>query len=1181
MNSFKTDEVSLKRQGLIDEDFTFTDMMSLSKLQQHSCELTNGRCMRRDKEGNERCRVPVHPSSDKNYFEDLEPFPMDEDLARILEKLGLCEIVEGEMVYDEKLRSGRWHYKSDGASDHASPTIPVLLAIFKSSTNVQHCDPRFQVAYLIKYISKEENHAFVYNKNQKSMEDVALETDTVRNMTYHSEKVAQNIQDKDKAPIGREICYQEILWNLFGFEYSETNVEFIHVSTFPPEFRGGVLRNSRHGKQDHTEVVDINEDRMSLPQWRRFTDYQVILHDSYTKSKFTIDNTSKFNIRPPELVVFSDLFKFFKWFIREPRRLKPTPKPADLKHTLWIDALGFQWKLRSQYIEEACKYLESQIEDNAAAVELLEHIFQPLFLEEEDEDYAMLYHNFVNNDHAKPVVVVGSLIDPMSPSQFLYHLCLSFGNMTTELDFCTQPSALDCFRAVGMVEEDVTVEQNLTRLERLYVETDLLFHPCNVQQLATKLKATDTFFKLVQDGNFHIGYLIFEEEMIRKNTMEIQKFWTTNKENVIEAARSMSIDVPEELGPGWRPVLEQQPNQTSASYEEQKGALDLCLKAVDAYKEKKDSLRFPILTGPPGTGKTHTMFHAALYAASLGLNVMMTAITGERARMLGGIHYHYLLDWHGSSSQFTSVQYTIKSCLQSLYQHPLKLAKLAQTDVFGFDEIGMVNSEQMSIFDKVLQLIMNTRKPFGGKLMFAAGDSLQLPPINGHSLWLSTYLLTCFQLYTLKEYVRAEGDADLRYILQVFRESQITEDQAEAVWQMIERNCHFVSTWNEVPDMALRIVATRSARERATRNFLAKLRDSNISLVEYHALDEFENLNNHWYPADASFARDISKDCLEEEIVTLYIGAVVRMTYNSNVADIRFNQGQLAIVYALPDRTLPQKDQRIGLILVPPGCTTWEEPSTEWQKISLSRHTTAPMQTGNSSLRFRRQQWPVVLNVSCTVHKVIGSTCNCVATELNQNDSSLRFWQREQLVVVVSRVRTLSDLYFVGPVSVTRASILSLCNMRDIWRDYINSVVLKSAVNVVQETPIEISPFQPFYRPLPDGECVYILYSASRRVCYCGQTGNMRRRLRQHNSGYGAAATREGRPWDCLAIVTGMINGERERRDIESQIHAYILQFPLCTPLRLLEYLHNVVSVRNETSGNQNLKITAYHDKRV
>jgi DNA replication protein DnaC len=1171
---FQTDEVSLSRNGLIDEQFTYNDILPLSKLQQHSCEMGNGRCMRRDGEGNERCRVPLHPQSDKNWFEELEPFKMDEDLARILEDLGLCEIVEGEVVYDEKLRAGRWHYKSDGVTDHAVPTIPALLAIFKSTTNVQHCDPRFQVAYLIKYITKQENHAFVYNKNQKSQENVALETDTVRNMTYHSEKVAQKLQDKKKAPIGREICYQEVLWNLFGFEYSLTNVHFVHVSTFPPEFRGGVLRHNSRGKTDNTEAMNINDGRLSLPEWRRFTDMQIIIHDSYRKSKFTVDNTSQFNIRPPELFVFSDLFKYFKWFAREKQRPHKKPRPGELKDTLWLDALGFQWKVRSQYVRDAANYLESLGEGNDAALALLEHIFQPL-MEEED---AMLCVNFVNDTNRKPVVVVGSLIDPLSPSQFLYHLCLAFGKVTTELEFCTQGSALECLRSVGIFQDDLSVEENLRQLFRRYVQTDLLFHPCNIQQLGKKLKASDAFFKLVQAKDFDIGYLVFDNEMTEKSKEDLNNFWSTNRNNVIEAAMSMSIAFPDPPSADWKPILEQTPTQSRASFEEQRKGLDLCLKAVDAYHNKADTLRFPILTGPPGTGKTHIMFHAALYAVSLGYNVMMTSITGERARVLGGMHFHLLLGMAGTTSHFTSVQYQIKSCVQSLYQHPMKLAKLVQTDIFFIDEIGMFNSEQFSIFDKVLQLIMNSRKPFGGKLVLASGDCLQLPPINGHSLWLSTYLLTCFQLYALKEYVRAEGDANLRLILKMFRKSEITNEEVELVWQLIESNCRFVSSWDEVPDMALRIVATKKARKKATNNFLHNLESRDVVLVKFQALDEYENNNNHWYPADASFGPQISKDCLEEQVLTLYQNAVVRMTYNSNVSGIRFNQGQLAIVYQMPDSSVPVKDQRLGLILVPPGCTTWDEPSDIWQKIIVPLHTTPPIQSGYSKLRFRRQQWPVVLNISCTVHKIIGSTCNCVATELNQNDASLRFWEREQFVVLVSRVRKLSDLYFVGNPDVTHSSIQYLCQLRDMWRDYVNDVVYKSAVNIVQDDAIHTSPFLPFYRELPNGECVYIIYSASSGRCYCGQTEDMRRRINQHNTGNGAAATREGRPWDCLALVTGITNGERERRDIESQVHGFIHQFPSCRPFRLLGYMRQVVQERNAASGLETLKYTAFHE---
>ena len=66
-------------------------------------------------------------------------------------------------------------------------------------------------------------------------------------------------------------------------------------------------------------------------------------------------------------------------------------------------------------------------------------------------------------------------------------------------------------------------------------------------------------------------------------------------------------------------------------------------------------------------------------------------------------------------------------------------------------------------------------------------------------------------------------------------------------------------------------------------------------------------------------------------------------------------------------------------------------------------------------------------------------------------------------------------------------------------------------------------------------ECVYIYI----RYCfYIGETINLRRRLREHNSGLGASFTNvpERRPWAVFCFITGFSN-EVERRDCERYWH--------------------------------------------
>ena len=65
----------------------------------------------------------------------------------------------------------------------------------------------------------------------------------------------------------------------------------------------------------------------------------------------------------------------------------------------------------------------------------------------------------------------------------------------------------------------------------------------------------------------------------------------------------------------------------------------------------------------------------------------------------------------------------------------------------------------------------------------------------------------------------------------------------------------------------------------------------------------------------------------------------------------------------------------------------------------------------------------------------------------------------------------------------------------------------------------EFSPFIHFKTPF----CCYLLKSTTTRKTYFGYTKNVSKRLRQHNGEIkgGAKATRYGRPWIIICVITG------------------------------------------------------------
>lgn len=67
---------------------------------------------------------------------------------------------------------------------------------------------------------------------------------------------------------------------------------------------------------------------------------------------------------------------------------------------------------------------------------------------------------------------------------------------------------------------------------------------------------------------------------------------------------------------------------------------------------------------------------------------------------------------------------------------------------------------------------MKKQQFFGGMLVVATMDIQQLPPITGHPCLTSSFILTCFHLTALHEYVSARTDQNLQQLITLAHQVQ-------------------------------------------------------------------------------------------------------------------------------------------------------------------------------------------------------------------------------------------------------------------------------------------------------------------------------------------------------------------------------------------------------------------------
>jgi predicted GIY-YIG superfamily endonuclease len=138
----------------------------------------------------------------------------------------------------------------------------------------------------------------------------------------------------------------------------------------------------------------------------------------------------------------------------------------------------------------------------------------------------------------------------------------------------------------------------------------------------------------------------------------------------------------------------------------------------------------------------------------------------------------------------------------------------------------------------------------------------------------------------------------------------------------------------------------------------------------------------------------------------------------------------------------------------------------------------------------------------------------------------------EQLLVLVSRVRTFQDLYFVGdgdPQQIREATfnaMRAVINRNSPFTGYVSEMLKR--INYLDGKKLSIQvrlPAFPYiHREIPPalGYVYMIVSQKNPHLGYVGETKDFKRRLLEHNSEMGGCVqTRADKPWLPVVLITG------------------------------------------------------------
>ena len=1146
--STRTDYESLLERGFVKDRDDYVQLQKLAhQIFVHNCSNARFKCMRTKADGSSYCRVPNY----RPGFEATELI-VDSVFPNSFKEL-LCEVnlatktdTNGDVKYvlDELLRYSMYNYPKEPGFKSV-PTNGQLFALFKSMVNVQVCSPMFQGSYLAKYVSKVTPSKSVHLS--KSNGNISVEIDAEKSSKDSGSSRRSQICRKGSSAV-RQVTLPEMWWILLQFPYTFTNVKFLNFSTHAPEHRYHLKKQKSNARVCYKSI----EDRQGLPVWRQFTNNQVIFAKQFKESKFSVDKTSTFSVRPPELIFVMRVELYLKYFVADYGKYSVS---SDLYGSPFVDALGRRMRVRIIYISAVKDLLDelflSRRDDR---VDNMRQFFGWLQTEVAEERRSDKFSLFVDSSQTIEIVPVMTNMDVSVPHVFLIHLLISLGSFVTEHCLYTQDSMYDAFVHAGLLDVSLTNAQNWSSLCERYVREQLIHFPLTSKDFSKKLTQVAHLLEgFINDRSVNYSMPTIMEFLMRdKAEKEVESFILDKRTQLIHCIHQQNVIGIPNLDVMlnndrfiYDPILHKVDQQSSESFGEQLLALEHLKSSIQKYCSLNTNfVKGSVLMGPPGAGKTYILLIACLYALSMGLTCALTAITGERARMLGGEHLHSIFKFPVDNPSSSTPSTIAASCLAALIRNKIRHAYLKAIDVLVIEEIGLIPNFFFNVIDYVLRSVRKNDKPYGGVLIIATGDHRQLKPIDANSIWVGSELLANFQIIQMTHYVRCRMDADLAKILEIFRKAEPTSDDIQLVRTILLQRCssNCVESWDAVPYMYFRVVSKNQAARKIIDDYL-RLRKQDENNFVSESYDEVQILNGQWVKASSAHSIKMNARLREQSNIVFFDKAIMRLTYNCsrfNNSNVSFNQGQLVVVIGLPDEKAEVTRQYVSAKLVPPGRRIFDVDNLpdSWPVIKLRRRKSFVYKLFFDT-KAVREQFPLTYYICNTIHKSIGETIEFLATRVDsKSNAEYSIWERNQGLVLLSRVQSLSNLMFVGDIQVNVEAIQNLLLQRDPLEEYVNTYIGKCDMLYQFDRYIPPQPFTIYTNErIPSGNCgfVYMAISKKKDVYHIDECLNLRKKIVYLNSIFRESTEKYYQPWNILCYLTGFKENGEHYKNVEDR----------------------------------------------
>ena len=1196
----------------------------------HKC---NPRCMVMTGPNKFTCRKPNYlsmnpqPGNTREKYVDL-PNTMSIESLRQLEKVGIIEpiLFDEQMDYMKSFKSRLPYFHPKRHIPpinwtHDMNISPVEGYTFVHCLSMQNLQKILHSGgcskYIIKYIGKidAQNYIIVYTNGHKNGQLVTKGTFVHNSKLSSSKKNEEQALEKKKRgktsdAIGRAISLTEMLHNMLKYSEVATDLNFIDIATTSLEvrlqYKVESMKKAMNNIEDGAEVGnECNNARIQheLPQWRRFTDSQLlILRENKASNCSSLDRISAFSIRAPELSsCFDKVGSYYRWFKIDERSQKKEALMELLSPNIfessWINGQGHITRVRRKAITEVMTWLDDVITQDPdyndvsngkqEIVALFYDIHNSIQSNSANDD---LESHFVFNDDLEEhlPVPVFSYIRPTMGTHFILHILLSLGRYKTEMDLLQHRSLRESFRyakLIGPEDDDESLQKYSNEVFVLFIEEQLIFFPNSRSIIDSWITITaDLFNEAIKNDSIPITDMpAVQQTTLMKSIDEncIKYVDKLKKEAITSACKELSnasqrcnIPTIDELfnatkenpldWDGFESFQEASAAQNEESFREQKSAIEICTGIMNEYANIFQNAKMQkscTIQGYAGCGKSWCMQYCLIHCFAKGLFGLPTSVMSRRSVFLGSKHLDHMFALPFDKKDMSPYRIA-ELAIARLQRFPEKINVLRILDVLFLDEIGQLPAEMLSTIDIILRRARNTDIFMGGVIIISTMDHTQLQPINGRPFLLSTHVLTCFKMVKLHTSVRASGDMHfqrLQAIIRMHHSQYIDHPELLDELRVLLHNVPtYVPTWTspQISTDTYRLYGRRTPANEATQSFVDTIRANipNEELREKAAVDTQRLRLSHieWASASLDTSKKLDRKVKEPSTILFFKGALYEFTYNK---DDEFSQGQMALLYDIPDQQTVAQGRKVKVLAAPTGLhdIQFDESKSKDDYLAMGFYEVqvgiAPIRTQAISryLQAQRKQYALKHRVTSTIHASMGDTLNKVAMQIT--DAMFELWDKAQIIVALTRTKLGRNVIFVGDVEETSNAIIQLIQTKSQWTDYMENIL--NFITISNDNPNnqdtvptlnqDTFPFRICDISLPQCKTGFVYFLISIRTkdfTYIGECKCIVTRLYHHNSGHGSTSTipANRRPFAIMGYICGF-DGQNKplQRQLERQ----------------------------------------------